>query len=1098
MRARAKDDEDFRCRLLSYISSIFLESLPIQTWDEQGSGTGARAFKPFLNPESAYFEEEMAIDLYDLVLSKNIHSSRHFPTCFKYNTKKCRMRFPRKIVSETRMDLETGLIEVHRDHAWVNGYNPWIMMMMRSNHDCQFLFSQIHSLAIIHYVMKYITKREQALHAKLTIAAAVRKEMNLSQTSPGVLSDSGKTMLVKVCNKMDSHREIGMAEAISHLLDIPDHYTDAIFVNLQSRGLIQYVARQSPTIAVDMNSQGDTIDTPPSASLSDRQESDFDSTLTINNNSSESTSIFTLVSPFDDYCYRGPCFSKCCLYDYSALVYKTKGLKGVGFLEQHPQAGSQSQHIRKPCESRPIPIPNLLGRVLFVRPDSPDPKIVDDYYALVSLLFLPWSCSDLPNPSRLEWKDWYDTQEQSLSPRVRRLVANLSLLHKSRAEAEFDRLQRKIQEGENEVEEGESDGPSFETMPGGSDSEMYEDHDHQEDEQEWDKNGILDLAHRVDEHLYTMEGIDSSWDFGYLQHQDENEMALDHIARVGSQTSTISLRQLSRLIEGQVHPDSMQLDNLDVPEHFPPGSEDLSAIPRVYLTDISGIETRITDMIVEFQLNRKQSLAFKIVAHHSLSLDRDSAFHLQGLGASNQLLMGMFGEGGTGKSRVIDAICKWFSNLDRKDEILITATTGAAAIKVKGQTLHSALGIRKERNTTKSAVSGKIRALWRNQRYLFIDEVSMLDSSVMRSLHEQLTKIRCQPELPFGGVNVIFVGDFLQLPSVTGSDIYISDKKQTEQAFLLWRQLNAVVILDQQMRQADDTRYAELLGRLRLRCPTQEDIDLLNSRVGLPIPDNLDNPDMRYIVRRNPLRSSINGLRIKQMAREKGVEVNYCLGRVVKKSPNISNETIYRIQQRSKDDSQDAILALIPGCPLMITQNQNSEIGLVNGGIVEFVGFYNRLTSTNDDDDNSDRIIYPPPYMLVRIIEGPGSDVKLPDLPRGVVPLTPVKFTVNEKGRSVTLLQFPVTLGYAITDYKCQGSTYNNILVLDLRKPGDGRSPAASAYVQLSRARSLSQIYILRSFDADELRTPLSQHLAAELEWEKMMDEKTMQVFGHL
>ena len=182
----------------------------------------------------------------------------------------------------------------------------------------------------------------------------------------------------------------------------------------------------------------------------------------------------------------------------------------------------------------------------------------------------------------------------------------------------------------------------------------------------------------------------------------------------------------------------------------------------------------------------------------------------------------------------------------------------------------------------------------------------------------------------------------------------------------------------------------------------------------------------------------------------------------------------------------------------MITQNQNSEIGLVNGGIVEFVGFYNRLTSTNDDDDNSDRIIYPPPYMLVRIIEGPGSDVKLPDLPRGVVPLTPVKFTVNEKGRSVTLLQFPVTLGYAITDYKCQGSTYNNILVLDLRKPGDGRSPAASAYVQLSRARSLSQIYILRSFDADELRTPLSQHLAAELEWEKMMDEKTMQVFGHL
>jgi hypothetical protein len=56
--------------------------------------------------------------------------------------------------------------------------------------------------------------------------------MNLAQGSLDVLGDSGKTMLVKVCNKMESHREIGMAEAISHLLELPDHYTGATFVNL--------------------------------------------------------------------------------------------------------------------------------------------------------------------------------------------------------------------------------------------------------------------------------------------------------------------------------------------------------------------------------------------------------------------------------------------------------------------------------------------------------------------------------------------------------------------------------------------------------------------------------------------------------------------------------------------------------------------------------------------------------------------------------------------------------------------------------------------------------------------------------------------------
>lgn len=1097
MRAKAKEDSDFRMRLLSYISSVFLESLPTPISDEQGLETGSRAFKPFIKPDSPYFMDEMAIDLYDLVLARNMHSSRHFPTCFKYNSNKCRMRFPRRIVPETRMDLETGLIEVHRDHAWLNAYNPWIMMMMRSNHDCQFLFSQIHSLAIIHYVMKYITKREQAVHAKLTIAAAMRKDMNLSQQCPGKFGDSGKTMLVKVCNKMESHREIGMAEAISHLLDVPDHYTEATFVNLQSKGLLSYIDKQ-----FGISSSNPEIENDEVASSAHRIGNDveFDATLTIDRENTSTTPVFTLVSPFDDYCYRGPYLTECCLYDYTALVYKVKDIKGVSFVEQHPQAETQSQHIRKLSKSRPIPIPNLLGRILFVRPDSPDPKIVEDYYALISLLFVSWSVSNAPNPHRLAWKDWYESQEPLLSPRIRRLIGNLALLHKSRAEAEYDRLQRMVQEGENQGEDSNANTQSFDTLLNESDAELYGDDGDCDNDQDWDKENILGLAHRIDDQLYTVEGIDSSLDFGYLKHQSEADMMTlrDICNDNGSTSSTISLRELSTLIESQINTNSVKTLESEDPNPSDYSSDILpnsNTISQVYLTDLSSIEARIADIIVEYQLNKKQSLAFKIVAHHSMSLDREPAFHLPGLGPNNQLLMGMFGEGGTGKSRVIDAICKWFSDLGREDEVLITATTGAAAIKVKGQTLHSALGIRKERNTTKSTVSARIRSLWRNRRYLIIDEVSMLDSSVMRSLHEQLTKIRSQPELGFGGVNIIFVGDFLQLPSVTGSDIYIPDKRQTAQAFLLWRQLNAVVILDQQMRQAGDTRYAALLSRLRLRRPTQEDIDLLNSRVGLTIPEDLNDADLRYIVRRNPLRSSLNGTRIKQMAHERDIDITYCLGKVLKRSPNISNETIYKIRQQSKYDSQDAILALIPGCPLMVTQNQNSEIGLVNGAVVEFVGFHNSSASQNDEDN---QIIRPPSYMLVRIVEGPGSDIQLSDLPTGVVPLTPVKFTVNEKGRSVTLLQFPVTLGYAITDYKCQGSTYKNILVLDLRKPGYGSSPAASAYVQLSRARSLDQVYILRSFDPKELTIPLSEHLAAELEWEKAMDEKTMRVFAHL
>jgi hypothetical protein len=92
------------------------------------------------------------------------------------------------------------------------------------------------------------------------------------------------------------------------------------------------------------------------------------------------------------------------------------------------------------------------------------------------------------------------------------------------------------------------------------------------------------------------------------------------------------------------------------------------------------------------------------------------------------------------------------------------------------------------------------------------------------------------------------------------------------------------------------------------------------------------------------------------------------------------------------------------------------------------------------------------------------------------------------QSQAAKLFQFPVTLTFAITDFKCQGQTYDRVIV-DIRKPhGRGRLPAASAYVQLSRAKSLKGVSILRPFDASELRKPLGQGLLDELEWERCKD----------
>ena len=86
--------------------------------------------------------------------------------------------------------------------------------------------------------MKYITKAEVALHFKLTIAAAVRKAL-----APSSTEDMGKKIPLKIYDKMESYREVGIPEAITHILEYPDHYTDANFSNLHTTHLLTYMRR---------------------------------------------------------------------------------------------------------------------------------------------------------------------------------------------------------------------------------------------------------------------------------------------------------------------------------------------------------------------------------------------------------------------------------------------------------------------------------------------------------------------------------------------------------------------------------------------------------------------------------------------------------------------------------------------------------------------------------------------------------------------------------------------------------------------------------------------------------------------------------------
>ena len=133
--------------------------------------------------------------------------------------------------------------------------------------------------------------------------------------------------------------------------------------------------------------------------------------------------------------------------------------------------------------------------------------------------------------------------------------------------------------------------------------------------------------------------------------------------------------------------------------------------------------------------------------------------------------------------------------------------------------------------------------------------------------------------------------------------------------------------------------------------------------------------------------------------------------------------------------------------------------------------------------------IGPPAYMLVKIDD---RSIQLPGLPAGIVPLQPQSTSYSPSpNKGVKLFQFPVTLGYAVMDWKCQGKTYTYGAVADLKRPATGFSPSSSPYVQLSRATHLHRISIMRLFDPDQLRIPLSNDLVGELKWQDHMAKQT-------
>jgi len=387
------------------------------------------------------------------------------------------------------------------------------------------------------------------------------------------------------------------------------------------------------------------------------------------------------------------------------------------------------------------------------------------------------------------------------------------------------------------------------------------------------------------------------------------------------------------------------------------------------------------------------------------------------------------GRAGTGKSTLLQY---WRQNTKKK--LAVLAPTGVAALNVYGQTIHSFFGFKPDITLDKvQKLSAQQSKLYRALEAIIIDEISMVRADLLDCVDLFLRLNSRERHLPFGGLQMIFIGDLYQLPPVVTS----KEKKifsvgyETPYFFSsgVFKRADfsfKFIELEKIYRQTDQD-FIALLNAIRNRSVTEEDISLLNQRVD---PDFIPGKDEFYITltSTNDLASAHNQEKLQSLPGRVWIHHGRLMGEFEK-------------FDRSQLPAEE-ILELKKGAQVMLVNNDRYG-RWVNGTIGR-----------------------------VRAIEKHryGHDLVIVELQNGeeveVEPYTWELFhyKYDEKRKMIEtetvgkFQQYPLKLAWAVTIHKSQGKTFDRVII-DI---GRGAFAPGQIYVALSRCTSLEGIVLRR------------------------------------
>ena len=244
-------------------------------------------------------------------------------------------------------------------------------------------------------------------------------------------------------------------------------------------------------------------------------------------------------------------------------------------------------------------------------------------------------------------------------------------------------------------------------------------------------------------------------------------------------------------------------------------------------------------------LNLKQFLVVTKILTHAIKHRGKTAVE-----AEDQMLLAVAGEGGVGKTRVIKAVERGFELLQRKEEVIKLAPTGAAAYNIRGRTLHTALAI-DVFDRPRQTIKPQVQSLWQGRSTLFVDEISMVSLPMLNTINQQCSKICSVGQDATAALPVVvFMGDFHQFAPISAQPLWQTPKipravlgKAIWDRFtdvVTWTSLHAqqwkILLRRRLVRQHDDCAFQGLLRRAKSGTITAEDVDLLNKQVATSSP----------------------------------------------------------------------------------------------------------------------------------------------------------------------------------------------------------------------------------------------------------------------